>query len=210
VGRVLTISIAITVLAAACGGSGGSLSSANWCDTARSVEAASSAFDSPTPETLREFSRQVKAAIGSSPAEIKADVQVLSDFLEVMGKAVDDNNGNMLLAFDSITSEINDPRLNDAGDRINAYNERECGIPNTTTTGNNFTGGGIGDGTTDTVLPPGGIVAGLAQSMGITEDQARCLVTTFDFTSSQPPSDSDLISGFADCGIDPLALGAGG
>jgi len=208
--RILTISIAVALLATACGDSGGSLSSANWCDTARVIEVSSNAFDSPTPDNIRLFSQQVSDARGSAPAEIKDDVKLLSEFLQIMVKAVDDNDGNIILAFDSMTTELNDPKYSDAGDRITAYNERECGIVDTNasdTSSADGTSTDTGNGTTDTLVPPGGIVAGLADSFGITEDQARCLVSNFDFTSSQDPSVSDMISVFADCGIDPSILG---
>ncbi len=213
--RILIASMALALLATACGDSGGSLSSANWCETARSVDDASNAFDSPTGDSIREFAKQVKAARSSAPAEIKDDVQVLSDFLEQLTKALDDNNDNIVLAFDAMGDTLNDPKFSDAGDRITAYNERECGIVDTsssdsTSSGDTSSGGSStdpGSGSTDTLVPEGGIIAGLAQEMGITEEQARCLVSNFDFTSSETPPISDLMSGFTDCGIDPLSLG---
>jgi len=214
--RILVLSITIAVLATACGGSGGSLSAANWCASAKSIDQASNAFDSPTAANLQEFSKQIDQVTNSAPAEIRDDVKLLSDFLHTLVKAVDDNDGNILLAFDSLTTELNDPKYSDAGDRITAYNERECGITDTNTSDNSGdSSSGTQDstdtsGSTDTIVPPGGIVAGLAVTLGITEDQARCLVSKFDFTSSEDPSVADMISGFADCGIDPTALGAGG
>ncbi len=213
--RILIVSIVLTLLATACGDSGGALSSANWCDTARSIDTASNAFDAPTGENIREFAKQVKAARGSAPAEIRDDVQVLSDFLEQLTKALDDNNDNIVLAFDAMGDTLNDPKFSEAGDRITAYNERECGIVDTNASDSNSSGdsssGGsstdTGGGSTDTLVPEGGIIAGLADSMGITEEQARCLVSNFDFTSGETPPISDLMSGFTDCGIDPLSLG---
>jgi len=212
--KILIISIAVALLATACGDSGGSLSSANWCDTAQSVNNASDAFDAPTGDNIREFAKQVKGAVNSAPAEIKADVELMSEFLQQMTKALDDNNDNIILAFDAMGDTLNDPKYSDAGDRLSAYDERECGIVDTSSNTDNSgdtipTGDNKApvDGSTDTLVPEGGIVAGLAEGMGITEDQARCLVSNFDFTSSQDPSIADLISGFADCGIDPSILG---
>jgi len=221
--RILVLSITIAVLATACGGSGGTLSSAAWCDNAKKVDEASNAFDTPTADNIREFAKQIRDSRSSAPAEIKDDVNLLSEFLQIMVKAVDENDGNILLAFDSMTAELNDPKYEQAGNRITAYNERECGIVDTSSSD---TGSGTADGTgdtipsgndtapidgsTDTIVPPDGIVAGLAQEMGITEDQARCLVSKLDFTTGETPPISELMSSFTDCGIDPLALGAGG
>jgi len=105
---------------------------------------------------------------------------------------------------------------------ITKYNERECGIvdTNSSSSDNGFdpgsdpgTDSGFGDNTDpgfDSGLPVGGIVAGLADSLGIPEDQARCLVEKLDFTSGTEPDITSMMSSFADCGIDPLTLGSGG
>ena len=214
--RILVLSITIAVLATACGDSGGLLSAANWCETARSVDTASNAFDSPTNENIREFSRLVDESRSSAPAEIKDDVNLLAEFLQQFTKALDDNDNNILLAFDALGDTLNDPKYENAGDRITAYNERECGITDTDASDNSGdSSSGTQDsndagGSTDTIVPPGGLIAGLAENLGITEDQARCLVSKFDFTSAEDPSVADMMSGFVDCGIDPTALGAGG
>lgn len=220
--RILVLSITIAILATACGGSGGALSAASWCEVAKKIDDTSNAMDNPTPEVIHDFADQVESVRGSAPAEIKDDVDLMAEFLQIMAKAVDDNDGNVLLAFDSITTELNDPKYEAAGDRISAYNERECGIVDANSgdssgdtgfgdTGSSDTGSSDTDGgSTDTVVPTEGIIAGLAESIGITEDQARCLVSKIDFTSDETPQMGEMMSSFADCGIDPLSLGAGG
>lgn len=240
--RLLILSVVISVLATACGSGGSSvLGASSWCDAAKKIDDTSNEMDGadiPTAEMFNTFADQLNGAVASAPAEIKDDVKLLGSVMNDMAKALKDNSDNIILAFDAMGDKLNDPAVGQAGDRITAYNERECGIVDTNSSdtnadssgnngfdssgdsgfgspgnngfdssGNNSgfdPSGGSGDGTFDA-----GIVAGLAQSLGITEDQARCVVTSIDFTSGTEPDLASMMSSFADCGVDPLSLGGG-
>lgn len=227
--RLTTILIATTMLATACGGADGNdllgaASSANWCDLAQKVEDSSNALDSPTADGIHEFADQVKASVSAAPAEIKADVEILATFVDDLATALEENDDNVLLAFDSLSSELSDPKFEEAGNRIDAYNKRECGITDPSSADSGSTDTSATDtGSTDVAPPPadnsggtdlggdpaidGGLIASLAQEMGVTEDQARCLISKLDFTASETPPVGEMLNAFTDCGIDPLAIG---
>ncbi len=224
--RLIIVSVVITLFATACGDSGGGLAAGlgggDWCDVATDIEDSSDALDDPSAAGIRQFADQIDAVKDSAPSEIRSDVKLLAEFIGDLADAVDDNDGNILLAFDDMTSQLLDPRFEEAGDRISAYNERECGILDDSSPSGSPDDGGDGtfgdvdpdddvddfDDFDDSGIPSEGIIAGLADSMGITEEQARCLVTQVDFLATDVPSDfSAFFEAFEDCGIDPLSLG---
>lgn len=245
--RRLPIILIVTALfATACGGGDNSLlsaaSSSNWCDFAQKVEDSNNALDEPTAAGMRDFADQVEASVSHAPAEIKADVELLASFADDLVTALEENDDNILLAFDSISAELSDPKYEDAGDRVSAYNERECGIvdssssdssssdsPDSTSDGSNpfdsssTDSGATDSGTSDIAPAPGdnpggvdpgfdpagvdGLIAGLAEQLGITEEQARCLFTALDFTGAETPPIDEMMNAFGDCGVDPLSLG---
>ncbi len=226
--RLIIVSVVITLFATACGDSGGGLAAGlggggNWCDLAIDIEDSSDELDDPSAEGIRRFADQIDAAKDSAPSEIRSDVKLLADFIGDLADAVDANDGNIILAFDDMTAQLTDPSFEEAGDRISAYNERECGIVDDSSpdTFDDDEGDGDGDGGIfgdvdpddevddfdDSDIPQEGIIAGLADSLGITDEQARCLVTKVDFLEDVEPDLSVLFDVFGDCGIDPLSLG---
>jgi hypothetical protein len=72
---------------------------------------------------------------------------------------------------------------------------------------------GTSDG--DVTLPGGGdiddlVVDQLVDSLGVTEEQAQCLVDKMDLTSGTTPDISDMMDLFEECDINPLDLDSGG
>jgi len=221
--RILVLSITIALFATACGDSGGSLSAAEWCDSAQSIDQASNALDTPTAANLQEFANQIDQVTKSAPAEIRDDVKLMSDFVHTLITAIDDNNGDVLSAFESLSATIDDPKYGDAGDRITAYNARECGITDTnsadnssspttapSTTAPSTTAADNSGGSTDSVIPTDAVITSISEALGVTEDEARCLVSKLGLTANQTPDFTKVMAAAGECGIDVANLGAGG
>jgi len=231
--RILVLSITIALFATACGDSGGSLSAAKWCDSAQSIDQASNALDLPTAANLQEFANQIDQVTKSAPAEIRDDVKLMSDFVHTLITAIDDNNGDIALAFESLSATIDDPKYGDAGDRITAYNARECGItdtnsadnssspttaPSTTTPDNSSspttapstTAAGNSGGSPDPIVPTDAVITAVSNALGVTQDEARCLVSKLGITANQIPDFTKVMAAAGECGIDVGNLGAGG
>jgi hypothetical protein len=207
--RILITLISLTLLAAACGDDGGG-SAAAWCDRAQQVEDLSNSLDSPTD--YRAFRDAVDDIKGSAPSEISDAVDTTADFLDMMADALEDNDDNIILAFDEVQQEVDLEEMTAAGDAIEEYNARECGIGTSDADDSDgfddsdpFSGddpfSDSDDDDSDEFEFGDSIVGSIADSLGVTEDQARCLVEELDLGASGEPDLSGMFDVLGECDI---------
>ena len=219
---LLAAALSLTLFAAACGDDGAG-SAADWCDLATEIDATGD-VGTGTPDDWRNFRDLVNEASRSAPDEIADDVDTLSSWLDAMVGALDDNDDNVLLAFDQValSGDFSEDELDAASDAITAYNEAECGLPapdsgNTdagnTDSGNTDSGnsdsGETDAGDSDAGIPEGGIVAGIADSLGIPEEDARCILENVDLSEGGEPDPAQIFDALDICDIDPLSIAGG-
>ena len=197
---LLTLLLAFTLFAASCGDDGGS--AAAWCDLATEVDALDE-LGGQDPDDWRRFQDLLQDAVDAAPGEISDDVQLTADFLDDIVDALDDNDDNLLLAIDQATTsdDYDQAALDAAGDRIEAYNEAECGIGSSDDDGSDdgstdadssTDGDDSSDDGDDGGLPEGGIVAGIADSLGIPEEDARCILENVDIGPGGEPDPTQI------------------
>ena len=189
----------------------GSDPDSEWCQVARDIKERNDAITEQ--QTLD--AEQLEQAYGdfvdaldevrdSAPEEIREDVRVAADASQEFFDALADVDFNILdldpQGMEEITSD-----LEAAGERIDEYNERVCGIPNdeddTATDDTTFDAEG-------TIREQ--IVEQLV-STGLSEEEAQCVVDNLDF------SDPDIAEGdvgamldiFEECGVDLSDIGGG-
>lgn len=217
--RLCVALVGTALIAAACGG-GGSASAATWCDLASDVNQASDAIDTSSnpAEAFREMAKVVDGASKVAPDEIRDEVALMEQFTKDLVAALDANDDNIILAMDAVTADYDMDALDAASTKVEQYGEEVCGIPadsGSPDTGSSDTGSsdtGSSDTGSDSGLPEGGIIAGLARELGITEDQARCLVNEIDVNalmSGAEPDVPSMMGAFVTCDIDPTQLGGG-
>lgn len=207
--RILLSVVSLTLLAAACGDDSAG-SAAAWCDRAQEVEDLSDRLDSPTD--YRAFRDAVDDIKGSAPSEIRDAVDTTADFLGKMVDALEDNDDNIILAFDELQQDVDLDEMDAAGDAIEEYNARECGIGTVDSddTGESDPFGGddpfsddgpFNDDDSDDFEFGDSIVGSIADSLGVTDDQARCLVEELGIDSSGQPDLSGMFDVLSECDI---------
>jgi hypothetical protein len=195
--RFLLALVSLTLLATACGDDSVA-SAAAWCDAAQEVENVSDNLD--TADDYRAFRDAVNDAKDSAPSEISDAVDSAAEFLDAMADALDDNDDNIILAVDDLQQNLDFADFDAAGDAITDYNATECGI------------GEVSDGNDDPSVDDleadlsGSLVADLADQLGISEDDTRCLVEKLDITTGETPDVSSMFESLEECGIDPFSL----
>ena len=214
---LLAAALSLTLFAAACGDDGAG-SAADWCDLATEIDATGD-VGTGTPDDWRNFRDLVNEASRSAPDEIADDVDTLSSWLDAMVGALDDNDDNVLLAFDQValSGDFSEDELDAASDAITAYNEAQCGLPDNDSgdsdSGNSDSDGSdAGDsdaGDSDAGIPEGGIVAGIADSLGIPEEDARCILENVDLSEGGEPDPAQIFDALDICDIDPLSIAGG-
>jgi hypothetical protein len=165
-------------------GSGGG----EWCDMARNVEAEMDTFedvDFTDPESLEDAYQQmideVEDAVDSAPDEIEDDLELIIDGFKELFEALQDVDFDFLELDQSV---LENSEVEAASDRIEAYNERECGIESDSdVTDDTDAGDDTDSGDDDTLSGEGTIRDEMVRqftAMGMTEDQANCLVDNID------------------------------
>ena len=227
---------ALALAAGACGGDddGGS-GSGEWCDVARDVEAQFDGFDDidfTDPESLEDAFQQMidglEDAADSAPDEIEDDLQLTVDGFNDLFEALRDVDFDFL---ELEQSTLESSELDAASDRIEAYNERECGIVSDSdetdetdeideideTDVTDGTAGSDSDsGDDDTISGEGTFRDEMVRqftAMGMSEDQANCLVDNIDLeevAASGAEDPSMFFELFETCGIDLSDLQPGG
>ena len=214
---LLAAVLSLTLFAAACGDDGAG-SAADWCDLATEIDATGD-VGTGTPDDWRNFRDLVNEASRSAPDEIADDVDTLSSWLDAMVGALDDNDDNVLLAFDQValSGDFSEDELDAASDAITAYNEAQCGLPDNDSgdsdSGNSDSDGSdAGDsdaGDSEAGIPEGGIVAGIADSLGIPEEDARSNLENVDLSEGGEPDPAQIFDALDICDIDPLSIAGG-
>jgi hypothetical protein len=196
--------------------SSGGDSDSEWCQLARDVQAQDDLFsdvDFTDPEAMRtafeNATEVLEDAADSAPEEIQDDVNTSLDafrqYIEVLEEANFDITQIDTASFDEIGADAEE-----AGARIDAYNERVCGLadddPVTTDAATEAT-----DGAAATTLPVGGnldeMLVQQFVAMGMTEEEAQCLVDSIDIQEFAANQDvTQLLEAFEECGIDPTTL----
>ena len=166
------------------GGSGGG----EWCDAARNVEAETDLLDDvdfTDPESFEDAYQQVidtlEDAADSAPDEIQDDVQLTLDAFTELFEALQEVEFDFLELDQAI---LENPEAEAASERIEAYNERECGSPAESDETDDTDGTADSDtGDDDTLSGEGTIRDEMVRqftAMGMTDDQANCLVDNID------------------------------
>jgi hypothetical protein len=218
------------------GDDGGGTGDSEWCDKARRVEAEDDLLegvDFNDPEALEDSYQQmidlVEDAAESAPEEIADDIDLVVDRSKVIFDALRDADFNVL---DVEQSVFDDPEADAASERIDAYNEAECGIESdlddspddssdvTDDTGDTDDADVTDDSDADTdddVLSGEGTIRDelLRQfgALGMTDEQANCMVDNLDMdevaaTGADDPS--MFLDLFETCDIDLTQLQTGG
>lgn len=196
-----------------------------WCRLARDVEAESilgagndDVFTSG-PDAIEEALQTTldfaDDAEDLAPDEIADDVETIFDGLRRFDEVLAEADYNFLQVDTADLEVLNDPAFSEAGERIQRYNRDVCGIESDIDLGGDdgTATDDSGDGTTEDTLPDGSIGDIVAQtlrdSLGLSEEQAQCLVDNLDLDSFDPenPDISQMFGIFEDCDIDLAQLG---
>ncbi len=222
--RTASLLLAVALFASACGG-GGSSSASDWCDLARGVDEASDAIDtaSDPAAAFRELASRIDGLSAVAPSEIRDDVALMEEFAVALVAALDANDDNIILAMDEVTRNFDMNAVEAAGDNLTRYDEEVCGITDDDADADTDPGAGdlpspggtpgdAPDDVPDASGDPfeGGIIAGLADELDLTEDQARCLVRELDMTAlmgGAEPDINQMMDAVATCGLDPTRIG---
>lgn len=175
----------------------------DWCVAAREIEVVTAEADQALgdPETARRFFADVlpefEALLAVAPEEIASEVGVsvegfrrLEELLEAAG-------------FDILNADLgllDDEVIGSARDVVADYNEQVCGIQPDS--------GDSADGSFD---PADGtirdqVIATFVQ-LGLTEQQAACLVDSIDFTDPNAANDeAAMLAAMQECGVTPSQL----
>lgn len=202
-GSPLVVAIAVALIAplAACGGDdaggdgagSGGVSAADWCSAAGLVNEAEDALDDALfdPEQLEvrigEYRAAIAVAGGLAPDEVRADVVLLADGVDLLDELLSAADYNLLdVDFSGIAAL--DDELDAAAERVQAYNQRECGFD---------APGAAGDDDDSSFDPAAGSVRDqLAREFvagGFTEAEARCVADNIDIADfADDPDDGGI------------------
>jgi hypothetical protein len=225
--RVL-LAIPLTLAFVACGDDdGGGGSASDWCDVATQVQDQDQVFedmDFTNPETIEEAftsSRDLlDDAVGEAPDEIRDDVETVRDGFATLVDELEAVDFDFMQLDTAVLDEIG-VEVQEASDRIAAYSEEECGIESDD--GADTTDATDDGATDDTVSDEGGedatattfgggsvndIILQQFVAMGMTEEQAECLLGEIDVDEFMSSGDtSAFLEAFSTCDIDPTSLG---
>ena len=229
----LLLPLAVTFGLVACGddddgGGDAADGDSEWCALAQRFEDQDdllSDVDFTDPEAMQaafdDATSLMDEAVDAAPDEIADDVEATSDAFAEYRELLEDADFDIMnvdtAEFESIGTDIEE-----ATERVDAYNERVCGITSedtADTSDTSDTSGTVADDATDTTdeaseatLPEGGTLNdALVQqftAMGMSEEEAQCLVDTIDIQEFSESQDTNmLLEAFEECGIDPTSLG---
>lgn len=182
-----------------------------WCIAAREMETVADAMDDidyTDPEAVEtavtEFVSKYEEIAPLAPAEIAGDIALNMEGALLLRDALAAVDYDFLVADLSAIGRI-EAEADAAKDRIEAYNERACGIPADVEADTT-------DDATESEFDPfegsirDQVIAELVRS-GFTEDEAACFFDNIDFTDPDAAGDTDAIMVMLDeCGIDIARL----
>jgi hypothetical protein len=196
---------AIALAGGACGGDDDAAGSGEWCDLARDLESNTlfDEIDVDDPESVESAYRGVvdilDDAADSAPDEIKADVETVLASTEELVEALEDVDFDFTAIDESVLGDL---ETVDASDRIEEYGERVCGIA-AAEDGDGTNGSDVSDFDDSAVRDQ---LVGQFETLGMTEDQARCLIDNMDLEDLAASGDqvdpSMFAHLFSTCGID--------
>ncbi len=146
--RSLVVLAAASALLVSCGGDdddagsggdgGGEEAAGDYCESLAAVKEASAA-SAPELESGDATPEQIEAAFTSfqatfdeweaaAPEEIAADVESVVSATNEFITALRDANWDLLALDETAIAGVNSDEITEAGERIDAYGERECGI----------------------------------------------------------------------------------
>lgn len=129
--------VAATLALAACGGDDGSASAGDWCTLAQRLEDNDTAFegmlgDDPdvVKDSIDELRDLLDEAARTAPDEILADVNTSADGVDALAGLIEDADYDITQIDEAALAELDvlGDEMNAATDRIEQYNETECGI----------------------------------------------------------------------------------
>ena len=199
--------VPLALAGGACGGDDDGDGGGEWCDLARDLESETvfGSIDVEDPDSVETAYREIVEILGnavdSAPDEIKADVQTVLDSTEELLAALEDVDFDFAALDESVLGDL---ETVEASDRIEEYGERVCGIAS-------------GDETADTLFVEGDVddvdegairdrLVTMFEALGITEEQASCLVDNMDSEDLAAAGDqvdpSMFLHLYETCGID--------
>jgi hypothetical protein len=201
---------ALALAGAACGGDDDDSGAGDWCDLARDLESNTRfddiEFDDPdsVEDAYREVADILDDAVDSAPDEIKVDVQTVLTRTEELIDALEAVDFDFAALDESVLGDL---ETADASDRIEEYGERVCGIASADDSEGTI-GGGSDDGTIGDIDESAirNRLVTMFEALGITEDQADCLVDNMDSEDLAASGDqvdpSMFLHLYETCGID--------
>ena len=203
-------------------GSGGA-----WCNTAERIDQQFDAIDDDpfsvfSEEGFGQFRDAFDAALRNPPSEIAGDLATLDEGYDQFQTILEGANYDLLSLSEADLAALDTDEFNDAGDRVEAYLEDVCGfdpddvdLDGDDDLGEVDAGEDSGDAPSQETLREQ-LVDQLSSSLGVSAEEADCLVDALDFEgiSADPDAASealggDLFGALDQCGIDPLALVGG-
>ena len=201
------------------GGGGGGDS--DWCSFARGVEDDFSELNTLDPNDTATFQElytgiadRLDDAADDAPDEIRDDVQTLSRGFNTLIDELEKVDFNVFELDEEVFAEM-ETEMNDAETNIETYNRDVCGIVPAGEDGTEDTSDSTGEDTgDDTSGEPsvGGAdaVRDQFEAMGMTEEQANCLIESIDVEEFQRTQDvTQFLAAIEDCDIDFSQLGGG-
>ena len=202
---------------ASCGGDDSSGATAeSWCDFADESDVVDDVFDTlgDDPAQIEPGLKRVEGFVqrleDEAPSEIAADAKVLADGTQMLIDAFADADYQLLDADLSFMSDSElEAQLDEAGDNIDAYTERECGRPfgdDSNSDDAEADAEGEAD-DTDTFDPANGTLREQLivqfESIGLNNDEATCIADNLDFSDPAVQSGDigAMLGVFEDCGI---------
>ncbi len=202
---------------ASCGGDDSSGATAeSWCDFADESDVVDDVFDTlgDDPAQIEPGLKRVEGFVqrleDEAPSEIAADAKVLADGTQMLIDAFADADYQLLDADLSFMSDSElEAQLDEAGDNIDAYTERECGRPfgdDSNSDDAEADAEGEAD-DTDTFDPANGTLREQLivqfESIGLSNSEATCIADNLDFSDPAVQSGDigAMLGVFEDCGI---------
>jgi hypothetical protein len=228
--RPVALLLPLALALAACGGddaggdAGGDATGndiESWCGVAQELSDLSDTlddidpFDPPAIETAYgELRSTADRARSAAPAEIRADVELLADGVAQIDDALAAADYNFLDVDLAFMDDFGD-EFDEASDRLDAFNVRECGFdPDDQLDGDLDVGGGDAgtddaddDHSRDDLYPAAGPVrdqiVGELVAGGFTSDEAECIIDNLDMAgiASAPDDPMAMIEVFDMCDI---------
>ncbi len=133
--RILAVLFAIAMLASACSGGDGLASktadgdSGDWCGRAIAIDERMENLEfTDELESIRQARDVLQSMLSDAPNEIKGDVAITLEGMDLMVDIIEDAGGDIFDADLSVLEELADAKYEDASNNIDKYLEETCGL----------------------------------------------------------------------------------